>query len=304
MSEEGGPSNAAQTTRTLREFLESASPGIVETVTDATQRNKKNAPPAPFISNGPLQKVSSVLAWPQITLFCPDAECDRPQNFVAYTTGPEVSAIQHVFVTYTCRNCMRTKKTFALRFTTDDISTLGPIDVLKLGEFPSLDEKVPSKLLALVGKDRELFFQGRRAEKAGLGIGAYSYYRRVVENQKDQIFDKVAEAAKLLGHADLAAEIEAAKMERKFAAAVERIKHALPDSLRVGGNDPLRVLHSALSEGLHNRDDQHCLEFAETIREVLGGLAERIARAKQDEQKLAQSIGKLMREAEKGDGRD
>lgn len=32
-----------------------------------------------------------------------------------------------------------------------------------------------------------------------MGIGAFAYYRRVVENQKDRIIAEVAEVAQLLG---------------------------------------------------------------------------------------------------------
>ena len=35
------------------------------------------------------------------------------------------------------------------------------------------------------------YLKGRRCENQGLSIGAFSYYRRVVESQKDKIFDEI-----------------------------------------------------------------------------------------------------------------
>src|SRR5688572_15166432 len=37
------------------------------------------------------------------------------------------------------------------------------------------------RLLRLIGKDRDTFLKGRQSENQSLGIGAYVYYRRVVD---------------------------------------------------------------------------------------------------------------------------
>ena len=292
-------SNEAPQLRTLKEFLESAGAGMEEQVTVTTEWKQNGSPVSSSLSRSSYPTL--IFKWPRIQLYCPHEDCDGAR-FFSPVIGSEssVAKFQRLFLTYHCKNCTGTQKTFALQLRAEEIKPDAPIWVLKFGEHPTLDEKIPNRLLNLVGKDRDLFFKGRRAERLGLGIGAYGYYRRVVENQKDEIFAKVADAAKQLGHDELAMEITAARGERKFADAIDRIKHALPETLKVGGHDPLRTLHSALSEGLHNKDDQHCLEYAETIRDVLGGLAERIARAKQDEEKLKQNIGKLIRESSGG----
>lgn len=292
-------SNQAPQLRTLKEFLESASSGTEEQITVSTDWKQNGSPVSSSLSRTSLP--SLIFKWPRIQLYCPHEDCDGIRFFSPIIgSDNQVSRFQRLFLTYHCKNCTGTQKTFALQLRAEEIKPDAPVWILKLGEHPPLEEKISNRLVNLVGTDRDLFFKGRRAERLGLGIGAYGYYRRVVENQKDQIFAKVAEAAKQLGHDELATEIAAARGERRFSDAIERIKHALPETLNVGGHDPLRVLHSALSEGLHNKDDQHCLEYAETIRDVLGGLAERIARAKQDEQKLKQSIGKLIRESNGG----
>lgn len=173
---------------------------------------------------------------------------------------------------------------------------VGHATVLKYGDYPTLDAKISGKLLKLIAQDRELFLKGYQAERHGLGIGAFGYYRRVVENQKDQILGAIGDAARTLGHTELVAEIELAKQERQFTNAIDKIKHAIPESLLVGGHDPLKVLHRALSNGLHSKDDSHCLDYAETVREVLGGLAERVARATREEESLRAAIGRLIRD--------
>ena len=70
---------------------------------------------------------------------------------------------------------------------------------LSYGEYPPFGERTPAKVITMIGPDRDLFLNGRRAENHGLGIGASAYYRRVVENQKDRIFDMIIEAAEATG---------------------------------------------------------------------------------------------------------
>jgi hypothetical protein len=61
----------------------------------------------------------------------------------------------------------------------------------KLGELPVYGPPTPARLISLIGPDREIFLKGRRCGNLGLGIGAFVYYRRVVENQKSRILDEI-----------------------------------------------------------------------------------------------------------------
>jgi hypothetical protein len=106
-------------------------------------------------------------------------------------------AEEFTFVSYSCRNCRRTIKTFALRILLDPDGLSG--SVMKLGEIPTFGPQVPARVISLIGPDREIFLKGRRAENHGLGIGAFAYYRRVVENQKGRIIGEVARVARKLG---------------------------------------------------------------------------------------------------------
>ena len=87
---------------------------------------------------------------------------------------------------------------------------------------------------------------------------------------------------------------EQAVEETQFSKAVEDVKSAIPQTLLIEGHNPLTLLHSALSEGLHARTDEECLEMATSIRVVLTELAERISIALKDETELKQALEKLM----------
>lgn len=167
---------------------------------------------------------------------------------------------------------------------------------IKLGEFPSFGPPIPLRVITLIGPDREMFIRGRRAEDQGLGIGAFAYYRRVVENQKSRLIAEIAKVAKRLGASpeDLS-RFERAAKETQFSKAIDDIKGAIPQVLLIKTHNPLTLLHGALSEGLHAATDEECLDLATSIRVVLTELVERISLALKDEAELRHAVTNLMK---------
>jgi hypothetical protein len=133
---------------------------------------------------------SFLLAFPTIELFCENHSCQGVRFFD--TSLPEqhiyTSIFKELFATYTCRHCKQTQKKYAILAKGKESDMA---EVIKLGEWPGFGPHTPAKVISLIGGDRDLFLVGRRAESQGMGIGAFSYYRRVVESQKSRIFDEV-----------------------------------------------------------------------------------------------------------------
>jgi hypothetical protein len=166
---------------------------------------------------------------------------------------------------------------------------------LKLGEVPPFGPQVPARVISLIGPDREIFLKGRRAENHGLGIGAFAYYRRVVENQKGRIIQEMAKVAKKLEAPESDLKLfEIAATETQFSSAIDKIKTAIPSALRIDSHNPLTLLHDALSDGLHARSDEECLEYAREIRVVLTDLAERMAQVLKENSELKEAVSKLL----------
>lgn len=236
------------------------------------------------------------LSRPELQLHC-DSEacggnrifrCSDPHGFI----GPDRGWLR-VFMVYVCRNCGRSQKTYALLLLgTGDASG----QAYKIGEHPAFGPPVPSRVISLIGPDRDLFLRGRNSENQGLGIGAFAYYRRVVENQWQRLVGEVISVAKHIGaRPETLAVLEAASKENQFSRAVEQVKDAIPEVLLVRGHNPLTLLHRALSEGLHSRTEEECLSLASSIRVILTELAERIGIALKDEQELRDAVSRLLR---------
>jgi hypothetical protein len=270
---------------------------------------------AEFLANSPPDSASEIrnlwftkemsprLQTPDVFLYCDSESCDG-HRFFEYFSGNTYLSNEWIFtfLHYRCRNCQKKTKTYAIAVRpTKSNPPSGRAE--KFGENPRFGPHTPPRLFKLIGEeDRELFLQGRRAESRAMGIGAFAYYRRVVENQKARIIGEISKvAAKLGAQHEVLREFEAAAKETQFSKAIEQIKHGIPQTLLIDGqHNPLTLLHDALSQGLHADTDEECLAIAQAIRVVLTELAERISEALKKKAELTTAVSQLLtRKSEK-----
>jgi hypothetical protein len=167
--------------------------------------------------------------------------------------------------------------------------------LLKIGEQPAFGPPLPARLQRLVQSDRDFLVKGFQSEIKGQGVGAFAYYRRVVEDGKDQLINEIIKVCKKTPGADQFIDgLEEAKKQVQFTKAVEQIADAIPEALRISGHNPLTLLHQALSKSLHKDSDEDCLEAAHAIRVVLAAFAERLSQLLKDEAEVTKAITKLL----------
>lgn len=229
---------------------------------------------------------------PQIKLHCPT--CDGIRIFESDT---EILAypdkVTNSYWVYRCRNCAVSSKTYAIRVTA---RVEHELEVFKYGETPRFGPPTPASVSKMLGDERDYYYRGQSAEAQGLGIAAFAYYRRVVDHRRVAIIDSILKVAEQNGESqELLGELKAARAETRFTEAVNKIKHAIPQSLMIAGENPLLLLHSALSDGLHDRSDSECLELAQHVRIVLSELIERAALALKEDKDLAAAVAALRR---------
>lgn len=266
-------------------FLESTPPGKLVYVRDFIYQ--ETAFHHPYITN------------PRITLHCENPLCNGERFFnPSHQSELEIKAdtASNNFIIYICSNCNESKKTFAITC----LYKSGKWQVKKYGEIPRFGKPVPTRAFKLIGQERDLFLMGMASENSGMGIGAFVYYRRVIESQKNRIFDEIIRLAKKINPKDeVIKELELAKNETQFTKAVDLIKHALPQALFIKGHSPLTLLHSALSEGLHAHDDDECLRLAKDVRTVLFEFAERLSEALKEDASLSDAVNRLANKSKK-----
>lgn len=201
---------------------------------------------------------------------------------------------------YTCEICRHRLKSYMIRIwdlerrTSSDSQSSAEVE--KVGEWPLFAPPTPPRLVTLLGPDRETFLKGRRAEAEGLGVGAFAYYRQILERQKNRLLDEIIRVAKHQGipESDIRM-LVAAKSETQYSKAIESVKDAIPRSLFIKGHNPLTLLYRALSDDLHNASDEECLTVASDIRLILVILSERLAAAMQDQREIDGALSRLLK---------
>lgn len=271
----------------FREFLEKVPPNQECEISDAMER--KGSPPWRFIQ-------------PRIRVHC--VACDGIRSFethvvnaTAFDLGISRSEnVGPIVVHCFCVDCREFTKLIAVTVNARlDAKDLPFVTAMKYGEHPPFGDPIPPKVFSLVGPDRTEFLKGRRCEYQGLGIAAFSYYRRVVERQKSRIFDRILEVAKRTNAPlEFIEGIEAAKKKTQFSEAVDQVKPGFPPQLLVDGHNPLKLLHAALSKGMHNDSDEECLQLATDIRIVLFDLVERVEAVTRDEKEIRGALSRLL----------
>lgn len=269
-----------------RKFLEESPPGAFAMITDLTGGRGSRYE----------------LMTPDLQLHCANEHCDRRQFFGCITTTQyaRAPAWGSFFFSYYCKNCNHTAKNFAVRLKADEDEQSG--EAVKYGEIPPFGPVVPARVLRLIQPGKDLFLQGWRSEARGLGIGAFTYYRRVVEDQKDLIFDQTIKAAQSVGATDQ--QIKSLERDREnfqFTQSFDAIKSYIPDSLKINGQNPLLLLHAALSRGVHDLTDEQCLARAREARVVLTAFSQKLSEALREDAELKQAIGNLMKPAQTAD---
>ncbi|MFX0099142.1 MAG: hypothetical protein ACFFCS_06130 [Candidatus Hodarchaeota archaeon] len=168
--------------------------------------------------------------------------------------------------------------------------------VMKVGQYPGLDISISKNFRKFLGEDEELYQKGRECEVIGHGIGAFAYYRRLVENKIDELLEHITNAFeeedKREGYVK---ELEKLKDEYQTQKKIDVLKGIIPKSLFFSGHNPLGMLYKALSEDLHKKNEEECLEDAEAIRVVFNAVIERVERIKEENVEFTESIKKLLK---------
>jgi hypothetical protein len=128
----------------------------------------------------------------------------------------------------------------------------------------------------------------------GHGIGAYAYFRRIVEDNIYNLLQMLQEDLVTTGGNNLVLqELEKLNGNVPMSTKIDIANHALPDYLRPSGLNPLGALYGALSEGVHSHPDEVCLQKSVTIEKCLKYLVSELSSRKKLRDSFASEVGKI-----------
>ena len=231
-----------------------------------------------------------------IKMRCENEGSDETFNMLREYNHPSLGSNQPCIgatreVEYICRSCGKFTRYFMLEFGKDSDGTY----VMKVGQAPPWDISPDPALEKLLGARSDYYRKALVCESQSYGIGAFSYYRRIVEEIIDDLLSEIAELVENNEQREIYQQaLEQAKKTRIAQDKIALVKELLPDSLRPGGMNPLSVLHEVLSEGLHGQSDIRCMELSSDVRQVLIFLVNQTTTTKVAKSLFTESMKRLL----------
>lgn len=245
-----------------------------------------------------LNSFSSVKFPGDIRIYCDHDHCNGVRrHLIKGKNTYEVDSVSYCFIRYICTNCSESEKIYTIKAELLRADTSSGY-CTKIYQDPPFGLPIPKRLFKVIGEDnRQHFLQARRAIARGLGVGAYAYYRRIVENNKFALIAAVLEVARAINALpDQIELLEKAQRETQFSKALDMLQDvtAIPPVLLIEGHNPLALLHDLLSEGIHQLTDTECLDRAKDSEIVLFEIAERMQIALTERKAVKSAISSIM----------
>jgi hypothetical protein len=149
--------------------------------------------------------------------------------------------------------------------------------VKKVGQVPPWEGSMDATLERKLGSRADLYRKGQTCESQGYGIGAFAYYRRIVELVIDDLLQSIRSYIDRNDLEEFDHALDAVHASKDTATKIDAVKELLPASLRPGGKNPLGLLFGAYSGGLHSESDDACLEYSAETRIALEYLVSQLA---------------------------
>lgn len=141
---------------------------------------------------------------------------------------------------------------------------------------------------------RNWLFKAKVCIKDGLGIGAFAYFRRIIEKELLRIVNDISSLPST--EPELKVLIEKHQKSNKPHLIYEELFPYLPKSLQVLDDNPIKLLYSQTSEGLHTMAEADCLARAKRIELILEFVILKI----NEERSMVQDVRAAMKQLRSG----
>jgi hypothetical protein len=262
----------------------------------------------------------------QISFECP-GECGKEttwfRTYDPIVLGTDIKGSTNVpdhslkVVAYTCFLCRKKHLTVAYRETKWETRITSPqstgmtrfssppsqykllVEVMKVGQYPEPSVKLSKALSNNLGKEASgLYRKALICRNNGFGLAAVGYMRRVVEDKTNELIEIAATLAE--SHA-----VDAATVSKMRAAAdsttytryedkLQVAATVFPAGLKVGTVNPLAVLYTLVSKGLHGLSEPDCIAVADETKDVFEYVFEKLKAEVTDRRAFEERVKKLL----------
>jgi hypothetical protein len=235
----------------------------------------------------------------QIKLYCDHADFGRAQ--IWETSDPTIrspldSRCVNGFLTlhFRCRNCKQSNLTVFLLVAIKPDSG----ELTKVGQHPALWREADPLVVSSWDKDDVILYRKALTfRNANEGIAALPYLRRIIENHIRDVLDLIEDAnarTPISGFSE--ATLQQARTSHSFSDKLDFAKSYLPSGLvPQGQQNPIGVLYELLSDGLHQRSEDQCVDIFDRCKAAFEYVIRKLTEAKRDDAEYAKALRTLNR---------
>lgn len=144
-----------------------------------------------------------------------------------------------------------------------------PLFLRKIGQYPPFEIKPEREIINFLNKeDKENYKKALISLSQSYGIGAYAYLRRIIENEILKIITEISQL-NTPEKIKISDAIKRYNESHQMSNLINEIYNYLPASFNTLGDNPLKLLYSELSKGIHSLNEEDCINRAEAINTVL-----------------------------------
>lgn len=176
----------------------------------------------------------------------------------------------------TCQYCEKYQVHFLLKYEEIYCREHNRYTLMKGGQIPAPEIKPNAEIFKFLNEeDRENYRKSLICQSQGYGIASFAYLRRIVENEMIILIEKLSTLDRAESK-DIAALLITFKDDHVMTKLIEGVNPYLPSSLKVLGNNPLKILYGQLSGGIHEFTDGVCLKKANDMDHLLNFVIKKI----------------------------
>ncbi|WP_284464889.1 hypothetical protein [Chryseobacterium sp.] len=143
------------------------------------------------------------------------------------------------------------------------------IIIQKAGVFPEVSVKINKQVLKFFSREMSTFYyKGVKCINDNYGVGALAYFRRIIENELLKIIEEIRD----LPDSDktmIQKLLDEHSANPSVSTIYTHIIEYMPNSLKILGHNPIKLLYNQTSEGLHSYTENESKERAQEIRMLL-----------------------------------
>lgn len=161
----------------------------------------------------------------------------------------------------------------------------------KIGQNPPWSIEIPDNIKRYLQQSDDLYKKGLICLSQSFGLGACSYFRRIIENEITPLLSLLIERKKVENESeDKINKYTNIKEAKSFTAKSKLAYEITPQSLIIDGINPFKVLHDFLSKGIHKKDEKECVTRALKVKDSLEFVVRELNREKENREKFKNNI--------------